>query len=570
MSSDVLPESTVDFKEYLAVLKRRRWVIFLTYAVVLAAVTLYSLRQTPIYAASSTVVVRPQTTNVFERGVDANRTINMVTERQIAASGEVADRARQLLNVPTSAQDLRRKVSVEGVEESQTLSFSFRDPRPDFAQRGAQAFADAYLGFRYDQAAEQASGVARSFQSRLTELEGRYNALTERINALPSGSAERLGAESERSVLSSQIQNLRTQLTSLAGLDFKGGQVIERPVLPTDPVSPNHPRNILAGTLAGLLLGVALAFLRDRLDDRLTVQADANRYLGYPVLATVPRQPRRANERIAVADPDSLAADAYRRLRSSVLFLMAKENAKVVVVSSAFAGDGKTTTAANLALAMTHLGKRVLLVSADLRRPTLHRLFGLRNEAGLSEVLIGLADVEDVVQRVPGVEGLEVLTSGGETERPAELLQDEPLRRLLEEQRERVDVVIIDSSPVLAVADTLSLASLADGVVMVVDSTSTTRQTLREAAEQLDQVGARIIGVVVNKAQPSKRPRYTSTYGQDDGAEAGRVGAVRMDGRALEQPQQPTTQQPTARPAADDAVGDGVGLYPVGEHEARR
>ena len=108
MSSDVLPESTVDFKEYLAVLKRRRWVIFLTYAVVLAAVTLYSLRQTPIYAASSTVVVRPQTTNVFERGVDANRTINMVTERQIAASGEVADRARQLLNVPTSAEDLRR------------------------------------------------------------------------------------------------------------------------------------------------------------------------------------------------------------------------------------------------------------------------------------------------------------------------------------------------------------------------------------------------------------------------------------------------------------------------------
>lgn len=538
MSSDALPEKMVDFRDYLAVLKRRRWVILLTTVAVIGAVSLWSLRQTEVYQSRAEVLLQPISVDPFATGNNRGE-VNVSAERQLADSGTTGELARQALGVDRSVGSLKQALVVEASEDAQTLTFLFSDPSPEFAQRGAQAFADAYLKFKFDQAQGTAVSTINGLNAQAAVLNTQLTDATNRLNAAAAGSPERAQAQATQNQIQNSLNAIQNQIATIARINFTAGTVIEPANVPGRPVSPNHGRNIAMGVVGGLLLGLLAAFARDRLDDRVATHAEGtNRYLGYPVLATVPRQPRRlAGERVVVADPDSLAADAYRRLRSNVVFRLAQDDAKVVVVSSAFAGDGKTTTAANLALALTHLGKRVLLVSADLRRPSLHRLFGVENVAGLTEVLIGLADVEDVVQRVPGVEGLEILTSGGETERPAELLQDEPLRRLLEEQRERVDVVVIDSAPVLAVADTLSLAALADGVVMVVDSTSTTRQTLREAADQLDAVGARIIGVVVNKAQPTKRPRYTKAYDVAD-AKAGAVRLGTADGRsgALEPP----------------------------------
>jgi capsular exopolysaccharide synthesis family protein len=202
---------------------------------------------------------------------------------------------------------------------------------------------------------------------------------------------------------------------------------------------------------------------------------------------------------VALEAPRSPAAEAYRTLRTSMLVTAAERGVKTFMVVSALPSEGKTTTAANLAVVLAQADKRVVLISADLRRPRLHEFFGLpSSERGLSEVLDGDRRPWEAL-RSGKINNLWIMSSGKVSDQPTELLQSEAMRRLLADQREVVDFIILDCPPVLAVADALVIAPMVDAVLFVADAKGTPRGAVAQARAQLDQVGARILGTVLNE-----------------------------------------------------------------------
>jgi len=248
------------------------------------------------------------------------------------------------------------------------------------------------------------------------------------------------------------------------------------------------------------------------MDDRIHGRAELEAAVGAPVLAVVPKvdgwRKRDQTRLVTTSSSGSPPAEAYRSLRTNLQFISRDGSMRVIAVTSPQAGEGKTTTVANLAATLAHTGKRVVALSADLRKPRLHRFFGLPNNEGLSTMLAGQAELADVARRVEGLDSLRVVTSGPVPPNPAELLSSDGMEAFLSVLRSTADYVVIDTAPALIVTDAMIVAPRVDGVVVVVDADVTTAAAASHAVEQLDQVGAKVIGSVLNGFDASKARYY--------------------------------------------------------------
>lgn len=272
---------------------------------------------------------------------------------------------------------------------------------------------------------------------------------------------------------------------------------------PGAPVAPTPKRDAMIASLIGLIIGLALAFVRDYYDDTMSSKEGLEKVLGdIPVLGLIPfvRSWRKRDLEVleAVTHPNSSASEAYRSLRTALDFASIEHKVTNIHVTSSMPGEGKTTTAANLAVTLAGAGKMVLLIDCDIRRPRLHRFFDLPNEVGFTSVLLGDVSFNEAVQRVPDRPGLLVLTSGPIPPNPAELLSTRAAKSLLTSAGNVVDQVIIDSPPLLPVTDSVVIAGYADSTLLVVNSRSTTRRSLLRSLELLRQVDAPLEGVVFN------------------------------------------------------------------------
>ncbi|MCK6210902.1 polysaccharide biosynthesis tyrosine autokinase [Georgenia sp. EYE_87] len=295
--------------------------------------------------------------------------------------------------------------------------------------------------------------------------------------------------------------------------------------VPTEPSVPNAPVNLVLGVVLGLLVGVGVAALREARDTRVRGERDLADVTDATVLARLGRADEGDSPVFMQTDPNGQRAEAVRALRTNLHFLTATGSTRTIVVTSATAGEGKTTTAVNLAVALADTGSSVLLVDADMRRPAVARTLGLEGRAGLSTVLIGQANLEDLAQRW-GDRPLDVLPAGQVPPNPSELLSSLPMADLLAEAAGRYDVVIVDSPPVLAVTDPTVLSTLAGGTLMVVATGRRRKTELREALDRLDHVGARVLGLVLNRADVGKEDtRRYEEYVEDGSAARGRMGA---------------------------------------------
>ena len=277
--------------------------------------------------------------------------------------------------------------------------------------------------------------------------------------------------------------------------------VVSRGDVAGDPVAPNVKRMVGLFVSLAVLVGVLLILLRIRLDNRVRDQHDVESVLDAPVLTSVPFE-RSLSEDRKVFDFASGAGpleESYRRLRTNVGYINVDGSAKVLVVSSCLAGEGKTTTAINLSAAMAEGGNRVLLVDADLRRPVVADSLGLSSGAGLSDVLRGAASVGDVLQR-SGDGSFEVLAAGALPPNPAELLDSDKAKSMFRDLRDIYDTIIMDSPPILPVTDSAVLAGNADGLLLVVGAGSPRVPELKRAREELAMSGSRIVGVVMNRS----------------------------------------------------------------------
>jgi len=304
-------------------------------------------------------------------------------------------------------------------------------------------------------------------------------------------------------------------------------RVIERPEVPQGPSKPRVAVNLVLGLLAGLLAAIGAVFFCDYFDNSVKSSEEVEGFLQLPTLATVPNfalarrsLPRSANgakgavatpaapisnghggafgpDLVMINDPRSPAAEAFRSLRTQVLFSTAGAPPKVILLTSAGASEGKTVTSVNLATSLAESGSRVILLDVDLRRPNCHRTLGVVNDRGLSSFLAGQADFESVVRPLEGAR-LFFVPAGPTPPNPAELVGSARMRDTLEELREAYDFVILDSPPVLPVTDAVVLGREADGAVLVVKGHDTPRELLRRARDQLLQANVHLLGAVVN------------------------------------------------------------------------
>ena len=281
------------------------------------------------------------------------------------------------------------------------------------------------------------------------------------------------------------------------------------------PSSPRVLRNLALGLALGLLLGLGIAFLRHALDTKVRAEQDLRAMTDSPVLGVIGFEEKVASHPVILRDdPMSGAAEAVRRLRTNLQFIDVGDRPRSLVVTSSIPAEGKTTTSVNLAVALADAGSRVILVDADLRRPSVAELLGMEGRAGLTTVLIGQAKVADLVQ--PWQDGaVDVLTSGLIPPNPSELLGSWAMERLLEELTSTYDVVLLDSPPLLPVTDAALLSKLAGGSLVVVGADRIRRPQLQEALSSLETAGAHLHGLVLNKItrqESNTYYRYDSGY----------------------------------------------------------
>lgn len=285
---------------------------------------------------------------------------------------------------------------------------------------------------------------------------------------------------------------------------------LEPAQVPTNPVAPNLSLSLIIGSLLGLAVGVGVALLRATLDRRVRVAADVEAAVPVPVLGQIPLDPDTGEHPLAMSTaPHGLRAEAYRSLRTNVRFFFSG-NQGVFVVTSSGPGEGKSTTAANLALAFADAGQRVALLDGDLRLPRVAEYFGIEGGIGLSDVLAGRVQLNDVIQRW-GRSALFVLPAGTVPPNPAELLGSSAMEGLIETLTEAFDVVIIDAPPLLLVTDAAVIARVTTGALLIAAAGSSQANRLADAAKSIESVGARVLGTVLTKAPV--RAAASTAYG---------------------------------------------------------
>jgi tyrosine-protein kinase Etk/Wzc len=292
--------------------------------------------------------------------------------------------------------------------------------------------------------------------------------------------------------------------------------VVDPAITPQYPILPNKKKNILLGFLFGCMTGFGLVFLREYLDDNIKDSEMARRVLGAPVLAVIPAFPRnlnpdgksdRAASLVAQHEPRSVIAEAFRSLRTSIHFSAVNKKKQIMLVTSTFPGEGKTTIIANLAVTLVQTGARVILLDCDLRRPALHELFGHGKVPGITEILAGDVTIQDALHDT-GITGLDFLSSGTLPPNPSELLGSEEMERQLTILRESYDYILIDAPPVLAVTDAPLLTARCDMVLVVLQTERVPIKAAQFMGEMLVSVRAPIAGLVINDKSGNSLNRY--------------------------------------------------------------
>jgi capsular exopolysaccharide synthesis family protein len=532
VNAEPTPTGSVELRDYLLVFKRQLALIVAITLLGAAAAAAYTFRRTPVYDSTASVLVRAITTNAFDPGQRIDQQLNMFNQRQLAQSEPVAAVAAKSLQTTATPAQLLEHVRVDVPANSQILRIHYRDTVPLTAQRGADAFAKAYLAFREADARAQARASQTTIQRDVARLQKQASAAEQAISDPDADSNARQAAQARLTSINNRLQPLLAQLNGFLSLDFTPGTVIAAADLPGTPASPNHRLDIGIGLLVGLFLGVLLGFVRDRTDDRLRGREDLAARLDRPVLATIPPLPKRVrpegslrwkrrhkNSLVTLEQPNSPAAESYRTLRTRMARLASQLDINSVMVVSAGVGEGKSTTAANLAVVLAETGKDVLLVSADLRRPRVHQFFSLPNKTGLSNLLTDgtppdkrkgpVADGRQMASELWSVApNLWVILSGPLPPHPSALMDSDAMRQFLKEQRDLFDFIILDCPPALVVADALALAPLADAVLVVADAKESDRDLVSRLKEEIEQVGGKIVGAVLNRSKQAGKSTY--------------------------------------------------------------
>lgn len=523
MPAGIEPTFSTQFVEYLHTLRRRKWTVLLVTVIAIGVAIGLSETQSPTYQAQAKLLLVSSPTQSFLGNASATP-VNIDDEIQRLQSPSVADLVRQQLGTAPP-------VSGSNPTGTDIMVVSATSGTRAEAARVANSYANAYIKERQTEVANSYLRAATVIQGQIDGLKAQIAAAFKPGSAPPGANPQTTSLSTQVGLLQQQEDSLRTEATVGAG----GVQLLRPAGAPRSPASPNPIRNGLLGLVGGLVLGIALAFVRERLDDTLTGKDDLDlAQPGLPVLGLIPAianwRDETKTDLVTATRPQSATAEAYRSLRTSVQFLSLDRRLRTLLVTSPKSAEGKTTTLANLAVALAGAGQRVAVVCCDLRRPRIHHFFGLSNQVGLTTVLAGQIPLSEALQQVPDQEGLVLLASGAKPSNPSELLSSARLVEVLGALCAMADLVLIDTPPVLPVTDAVVLAPRMDATLMVVSSGTTTRRELARSLELLGQVEAPVVGTVLNGI--TSENRYGYRYGGERYGYGAGPGHVRQPGGA--------------------------------------
>lgn len=455
MPNDNKSESS-DLSTLAQGIRRRIWVVVACLAVVVAASVALTLRAEKQYGATSSLLLRSSS------AVEPQRTVE--TNLSLLSLPLLADRTAERLSSGLSGEEVEESVELSQEGEADILRIKATTNDPDLAARMANAYADEFLVFK------EGTGTAQG------------------------GEEESNGPSTVR--------------------------IVDRATPETSPVSPKPVKNVVFGALVGLVLGLGLALLLEQLDSRVKREDDLPDVTDLPTLAMIPRRKSFTAGRFGEGALSPAEAEIFLRLRANLRYFNSRRTIRSLMVTSPGVGEGKTMVSLGLALAAAMTGERVLLIEADLRDPSMAAVLRISRNLGLSGVLVddnyhvGEATVPVAGTRIAGSAGnahFDVLTSGPIPSNPTELLASQGMRDLLVELEASYDFVIIDSPPLLLVADAIPLVPLVGGVLAVSGVGVSSRAAVGELARDLEMMEAPTVGIVVNFA--SERGRSLDGYG---------------------------------------------------------
>lgn len=553
MSQEQHSTNISTLRDYLRVIRRRKWIVLQVLVMLPAAAILLSLWQKPLYEGTAEVLLSRQNlaaslTGATDPAVFQEPDRIAQTQAELASVPLVAGRVLRELDLDDrTAGELLEMTTIEARDNADLLQFRVRDRDAELAARLATEYGNQYISYRQEL---DTAGI------RLAR-----DGVRERIESLEATNAQNTPGYASLVDKEQQLQTLEALQTANA--------FVVRPADIGAQVQPRPVRDAMLAVAFAVVLAIALAFLWEALDTRIRSGDEIVRRLGLPLLGRLPPPPRELrlrNELLMLTRPNSAESETFRMLRTNVDFANLDRSARTVMVTSAGEQEGKSTSVANLAVALARAGRSVLLVDLDLRRPVIARFFGLTHRAGLTDVALGEAKLEDAIHRIPltgptlpaprtraGAEhatgSLEVLPAGPVPPDPGEFVGTAALAELLQKLRDRAEIVLIDAPPVLHVNDAMALSAKVDALIVVVRLKLVRRPMLDELARTLESTPTRKLGIVLTGAESMPGYGYGRAYEPVDETRKGRWRGLIQNGRPRRKPR--TRSRPVSRSAGN-------------------
>ncbi len=529
--------------DYVRVIRRGWWIVLTTLVLVTAVTYFISSRQSPVFQATADDLITTLDLNSLSSQHTSSGSAQqyVATMAQVAQSEQVASAA--LAKVPEITDmtpgKLLKASTVTADPTATIVEFKVSYHTKKGAVALTNAYAQAFAEYRKQQTTASrnklvagAQDLAKSYHSLADKAYQKYN--DDKDAGLPAATVQNdfknyneLSGKASRA--DENVIGIETQA------DATLGQIqVQNKASGAAQLAPNTKRNTAIGVILGLVIGIGLVFAREAFDTRIRSAEQVAAELGLPLFGRLPRPDkdmRKHDQLTLLADPHGIHSEAYKKLRVSLEFANLDPQAQMLLVTSAVAQEGKSTTAANLAVAMAASGKNVILVDLDLRAPYLDRFFGLTGRPGVTDVILGTATLDEALVPivVPGAPDpgarrnghgnepsgslLHVLIAGEPPSDPSSLLASKALAALLTELRERAETIVIDTPPVLPVADTMALTSQADAYMVVSKLDLVRRPMLHELRRELGTARALGLGVVVTDAESESGYGYGGAYG---------------------------------------------------------
>ena len=503
-----------DIQSYWALIKRWWWL--LTIVTLLCALTAYFVSKfiiSPVYEARTVLLI-----DTPDRSTD-DYTSLMTSEKLTRTYSELMTTRPMMLDVINrlrlniSIENLRARITPKPITGTQLIEIKVRDNDPALAAQIANTLTAVFIEQHQALQAYRYKESKARLAAQLTQLDQQTKDTSVALESLGEGAEKQV----EREILQVLLAQYRQNNTNLLQM-FEQVQIseasatasiiqMENAYPPSKPISPKVLTNTLLTSVLGFMLEVGFIVLLEALDNTIKKPDQIMQHLQLPVLGTIPGHNAEPGKPITMADPRSHVSESFRTLRINIQFSNVDSPMGTLLVTSPMLGDGKSTVVANLGIVLAQSGQRVILLDADLRRPSLHKIFALRNRPGLSRLFVQPPlELEAAIQPTD-IPGLFVIPAGYLPPNPLELVGSDKMSGVLRQALEQADIVIIDAPPVTAVSDAAVLAKRVDGVLLVVSSGHTLLEAAKDAYGQLSRAGTKIIGVVMNDKK-AKRMRY--------------------------------------------------------------